>query len=208
MQDDSALAGQADLGHDLRGLVMRLAHMQRKRRVQAACQLKLLAEHLALHLARREVVVVVQADLAHAAANGLGQKALHGLTRLDVEVLGVVRVAPHQKAHLRHHRELAERVEHAGGAPSVENLGALALPAVKVGKHRLGVARVIGGVDDRHQKAHAGHSRTRKSERGVYVPQAREMRVALGDGTRCRRKRERRLLLRAEEAGVLGMGGR
>ena len=54
----------------------------------------------------------------------------------------------------------------------------------------------------------AGHSRTRKGERGVDVPQAREMRVAFGDGTRRRRKRERRLLLRAEEAGVLGMGGR
>ena len=152
--------------------------------------------------------MVVQADLAHAAANGLGQKALHGLTRLDVEVLGVVRVASHQKAHLRHHRGLAERVEHAGGAPSAENLGALALPAVKVGKHRLGVARVIGRVDDRHQKTHASHSRTCEGKRGVYVPQAREMRVALGDGTRRRRKRERRLLLRAEEAGVLGMGGR
>ena len=45
-------------------------------------------------------------------------------------------------------------------------------------------------------------------KRSVYVPQAREMRVALGDGTRRRGKRERRLLLRAEEAGVLGMGGR
>ena len=208
MQDDSTLARQADLVHDLRGLVMRLTHMQRKRRVQAACQLKLLAEHLALHLARREVIVVVQANLTHAAANGLGQKALHGLMCLDVEVLGVVRMASHQKAHLRHHRGLAERVEHTGGTPSVENLGALALPAVKVGKHRLGVTRVIGRVDDRHQKAHARHSRTRKGKRSVYVPQAREMRVALGDGTRRRGKRKRRLLLRAEKAGVLGIGGR
>ena len=117
-------------------------------------------------------------------------------------------MASRQKAHLRHRRGLAERVEHTGSAPSVENLGTLALPAVKVGKHRLGVARVIGRVDDRHQKAHASHGCTRKGKRGVYVPQTREMRVALGDGTRRRGKRERRLLLRAEEAGVLGMGGR
>ena len=125
---------------------------------------------------------------------------------LDIEVLSIVRVTSHQKAHLRHHRGLAERVKHTVGAPCVENLGALTLPAAKVRKHRFRVARVIGRVDDRHQKAHASHSSSRKGKRGIDVPQAREMRVALGDGGRRRRKRERRLLLRAEEAGVLGMG--
>lgn len=115
---------------------------------------------------------------------------------------------PHQKTHLGHHRGLPKRVEHAGTTPCIENPSALALPAVKVCKHRLGVARVVGRIDDRHQKAHAGHGRTRKGERGIYVPQAREVRVTLGYGARCRRKREQRLLLRAEEAGVLGMDGR
>ncbi len=199
MQHHPARGRQAHLAHDLGGLAVGLAHVQRKRGVQLAGKRQLLAERLALHVARREVVVVIQAYLADAAADGLGKQAAHGRAGLGIEVLGVVRVAPHEQAHLRRARSLPQRVEHALGGPASKPLVAGAPPALKARKQGVGVAGVVGGVHHRHEEAHARKGRTRQGQTRVDVAQAREVRVALGDGAGGGRQRHGRALLRGKE---------
>ena len=84
-------------------VVLGLARVDHDRQPQRPRQLDLLAEHVLLHVARREVVVVVEADLADRPAQGLRVDRRPGLTRrrcgIGGELPGLVRMHADREAH-------------------------------------------------------------------------------------------------------------
>lgn len=103
MQKRSRL-GKALLFQNGEAVVVSLAHMQRDGQSRFLGQANLSAEDLALHIARRQVVVVVEPDLPHRAHAAVAQTLAQGGLKLRRPLLGVVRVHAGRDAHVGHRR--------------------------------------------------------------------------------------------------------
>ena len=98
---DAAGLGDARLAQDGERVIMGLAQVQTHGKPVLLCHLQLLGKDLALHVARTEVVMIIEPHLAQAARLGAGEQ-LFQLLACFLEVLGVVRMHAAGKAYARH----------------------------------------------------------------------------------------------------------
>lgn len=88
---DAASFGDARLAQDGERVVMSLAQMQAYGKPVLLRHLQLRGKDLTLHVARAEIVMVIESHLAQAARPGTGKQGGELVTRI-IEVLGVVRM--------------------------------------------------------------------------------------------------------------------
>ena len=86
---------------NLKRLVMRLADMKRHGKPRFVGKTKLTTEHIALNVARRQVVVVIKTDLADGAHTRVGKTLKQRSLKRFVIMAGVMRMAANRQAHAR-----------------------------------------------------------------------------------------------------------
>src|SRR5262245_19769219 len=93
---DAAKPALPFLADDAEGIVLGLARVNHNRQVALEREPNLDAKHVVLHVARREVVVVIETDLADGASGRQRVKpSSHGVSgrlRIRLEDLGVMRM--------------------------------------------------------------------------------------------------------------------
>ena len=94
-------AGTPDRTQDPLAVPVRLAQVDDGGQAELVREFELAAEDVALHVARRVVVVVVEPDLADRARQRVGGQLAHQRLDLGRELLGVVRVHAEDDADLR-----------------------------------------------------------------------------------------------------------
>ena len=96
-----ARLGQSLFLKNLKRLVMRLADMKCHGKPRFVGKAKLTTEDVALNVARRQVVVVIKADLADGAHTRVGKTLKQRSLERFVVMAGVMRMAANRQAHAR-----------------------------------------------------------------------------------------------------------
>ena len=140
-------------------------------------------ERLALHRSGRQVVVVVEPDLAHGAHPAIPQALTQGRDQIVREVLGVVRMHAGGNAHgrKRGQRPALSPARSFGGPFGGHHGPQVGRGFHKPARQRLeGGEAVIGGIHDGFHEGHAVHRAAGQLQRRV----AQHLQVRVGVGHR------------------------
>ena len=180
-----------------KAVIVRIAHMQNERQPAFVRELDLAAKHVALHIAGRKVVVIVQAHFAESARERMSQHATKRCFHLIAPMRRIVRMNARRHAHFRNGNGLAwaaMRPPFVGGhlargalflgmsctTRCFEYLGEhaqrLAAPFVHQGKRNIAV---LVGVYNRADEIHTLHRAARKRKRSIR--DKGQMRMGIGN---------------------------
>ena len=197
---EHARCGPALLLEDFEAVVVRVAHMQHQRQAAFVRHLHLATEYVALDIARRKVVMVVQAHFAERAGARVGEHGLQRLLHFGAPMRRVVGMDASDHAHARNghlgagatirtpfvgaHALVLQRCGGAlgsrRGARGLEHVGQdaqrLSAPPVH---HPIRRIAVFDGIHDRTDEIDAVHRAARKRKR--RVGDELQMRMRVGD---------------------------
>ena len=154
--------GKSLFVHDPKRLLMRFAKMKREGKPRFVGNFDLPAKHLDLYRARREIVVVIEPNLAERSHTRIGQATQQlGFKRLIV-IFCVMRMAPNCNSNPWHARNGLPSTPSRKEPPDVKRT--LKLPFIELVERG---RPVFGHIDYRAEEPNVAHACARKRERRV-----------------------------------------